>query len=511
MEFQTEKQTIGVINPVMGATAEQALDADLHLPDYCPEISRILRCAVDTSISGVQTQADQMTAHGTATVRLLYLGENGEPAAYEQSYPVQGHVSSSPGAQGDAVSVRVQTDYANCRALDPRRAEIKAMLRFQFQQQGCKRESFLTGVQGGGMQTMTEAVPIADLVGMSEKSFALSEVAELPADHASVARVLHVGACVVPGEVKIINNKALLKGDCEVTVHYLAASGAVEPVTHVLPISQILELDGLTEECRLQLCYDVRAAEAVAKTDASDEAKLLDLSVTLHVVASAYRETTLQLLTDAYSTRSSVKVRQRTVELPALDQQFQTSFTNKVVLESIGVAVRRVLAVWCEAPRAAASLQERSCCISGAYQAGILYEDQAGELGFLQKTVEFDDRIPLKTPAERISAQTDLQILGAACITTGDSRLELRTEIAVTGMIFSQMHCTYVADLSAQPAAETESAPAALTLYFPEVGEPLWEIARRYRTTVEAIRAENQLEGERVEEKTVLLIPASVE
>ena len=57
MEFQTEKQTIGVINPVMGATAEQALDADLHLPDYCPEISRILRCAVDTSISGVQTQA----------------------------------------------------------------------------------------------------------------------------------------------------------------------------------------------------------------------------------------------------------------------------------------------------------------------------------------------------------------------------------------------------------------------------------------------------------------------
>ena len=103
------------------------------------------------------------------------------------------------------------------------------------------------------------------------------------------------------------------------------------------------------------------------------------------------------------------------------------------------------------------------------------------------------------------AADAYLQILGAACITTGDSRLELRTEIAVTGMIFSQMHCTYVADLSAQPAAETESAPAALTLYFPEVGEPLWEIARRYRTTVEAIRAENQLEGERVEEKTVLL------
>ena len=511
MEFQTDMQTIGVAGPVSESSAEQSLEADLHLPDYCPEISRILRCAVDTSVSGVQLQADQLIAHGTATVRLLYLAENGEPAAYEQSYPVQGHAAAPADMHGEVTSVQVQTDYANCRALDSRRAEVKAMLRFMFRAQGCKQASFLTDAHGGGMQTMTASIPVADLAGISEKTFTLSEVAELPAERAPVSRVLHVGACVVPGEIKIINNKALLKGDCEVTVHYLAESGAVESMTHALPISQILELDGLTEDCRLQLQHDVRAADAVAKTDAADAAKLLELTVTVQTRATAYRETALQLLTDAYSTRGCANVQRRTADLAALDQQFQTSFTNKVVLESIGVAVRRVLAVWCEAPRAAASLQDRSCCFSGSYQAGILYEDESGGIGYLQKSVAFDDRIPLKGPAERICADVDLQILGAACMTTGDSRMELRTEIAVNGMIFSRTQCSYVSSLKVEPVAQKESAPAALTLYFSEDGESLWEIARRFRTTVEAIQAENQLETDQVTKKAMLLIPASNE
>ncbi|MBR4727648.1 MAG: DUF3794 domain-containing protein [Clostridia bacterium] len=511
MNFQTEKQTVGVAETVLDTTAEQSLEADLHLPDYCPEISRILRCAVDTSVSGVQTQADQLTAHATAMVRLFYLGENGDAAAYEQSFSVQGRVSLPAGAQVDVVSVQVQTEYANCRALDPRRAEVKAMLRFLFRAQSCKREAYLTGVQGGGMQTMTASFPAADLVGLAEKTFSLSEVAQLPADHAPIARVLHAGACVVPGEIKIINNKALLKGDCEVTVHYLAETGAVESMTHALPISQILELDGLTEDCVLQLRHEVRAAEAVTKADAADDTKLLELTVSVCVIAAAYRETTLQLLTDAYSTQGSVNVRRRTAELLAPDQQFQTSFTNKVVLESIGVAVRRVLAVWCEAPRATASLQDRSCCLSGSYQTGILYEDESGEIGCLQKTVAFDDRIPLKTDAQRICAETDLQILGAACVATGDSRLELRTEISASGMIFAQTLCSCVADLTAQTASQEDPTPAALTIYFSEPGESLWEIARRYRTTVDAIRAENSLDADRITEKTMLLIPASIE
>ncbi|MEG0978834.1 MAG: LysM peptidoglycan-binding domain-containing protein, partial [Oscillospiraceae bacterium] len=48
---------------------------------------------------------------------------------------------------------------------------------------------------------------------------------------------------------------------------------------------------------------------------------------------------------------------------------------------------------------------------------------------------------------------------------------------------------------------------AALTIYFSQGGENVWDIARRYNTTVEAIMRENSLADEQVSEKAMLLIP----
>lgn len=46
-----------------------------------------------------------------------------------------------------------------------------------------------------------------------------------------------------------------------------------------------------------------------------------------------------------------------------------------------------------------------------------------------------------------------------------------------------------------------------MTIYFAQEGESVWEIARRYNTTAEAITAENKLTGDAVETKCKLLIP----
>ena len=48
---------------------------------------------------------------------------------------------------------------------------------------------------------------------------------------------------------------------------------------------------------------------------------------------------------------------------------------------------------------------------------------------------------------------------------------------------------------------------AALILYYAEAGEALWDIARLYCTSMEAIQRENGLECEKMDSKGMLLIP----
>ena len=47
----------------------------------------------------------------------------------------------------------------------------------------------------------------------------------------------------------------------------------------------------------------------------------------------------------------------------------------------------------------------------------------------------------------------------------------------------------------------------ALTVYFCDGGEHLWDIAEKYNTTVDKIKEENELTQETVADKTILMIP----
>jgi hypothetical protein len=62
----------------------------------------------------------------------------------------------------------------------------------------------------------------------------------------------------------------------------------------------------------------------------------------------------------------------------------------------------------------------------------------------------------------------------------------------------------FVPDLQHPKVQDTS---CGLILYYAEPGESIWQIARCCCTTEEAVRAENDLQGETVESAGMLLIP----
>lgn len=510
MNFNCETQKIGFCETVFETTAEQSLDADITLPDYCPEIQRILRCTVVPNVSSVQNTSGRVTADATATVRLLYVGDNGKTAGYEQSYPLQKFVESNRITSESAVSVNVNTDYVNCRAVNPRRIDVRAMLTFVFKAMNKREENVLCSADGAGIQLMRDERSFAAMTGVCEKAFSMSEVIELGEDKHPVSQIINVSPCAAAGEVKIINNKALVKGDCVVKIYYIGEdSGSIESVEHSMPISQIIELDGINENSLSSLRLNVSSCEAVAKADSSGNMCLIDLNARISVFMIAFEEIPLSLITDAYSTDYEVKNASKNIELLEYNDSFNSTFTNKVVLESIGVSVDCVLAVWCSDIKYNFSAKEDKCVTNGTYQATVVYRDSENQIGIVQKPVDFDFSAKLGRKADRILCHGSASILGCSCAVTGDSRLELKTEIGVSGIVLSSCMKKYVSSIEISEDGIKRDKSCALTIYFCDKGETLWNIARRYNTTVDAIMQENDITDSVMETSRMMLIPGA--
>lgn len=510
MNFNNDTKKLGFCDAVYETTAEQSLDADINLPDYCPEIQRILKCTVVPNVTGVQNSSGRVTAEASAVVRLVYVGDNGKAAGYEQTYPIQKFVESDRISSDCAVSVSVNTDYANCRAVSPRRVDVRAMLTFIFKALKKREENILCSAEGAGIQTMKEDCELASLCGICERAFSMSEVIELGADKSPVSQIINVSACACASEVKVINNKALIKGDCTVKIYYISdGNGSVESTEHSMPISQIIESDGVNENSISSLRLSVSSCEAVPKADSSGEMRLIDLNARISAFMAAFEETPLSLITDAYSTEYEIKTTPKSMEALKFNCDFNSSFTNKVVFESIGVSVDCVLAVWCSEIKYTFGTKDDRCVINGTYSATVIYRDSENQIGIVQKPVDFDYSVRLREKAERIVCFGSVQAGACSCSVTGDSRLEMKTEMFANGVILSSCMKKYIGSIDIDKDTVKRDRACALTIYFCDSGESLWNIARKYNTTVEAIMLENDLTDDVVEKSRMMLIPGA--
>lgn len=510
MRFNPETQPVGLLENIFESTAEQSLEADINLPDYCPEIRKILKCTVSTNILSIQNNSGRITVEANALVKILYVGENEKAASYEQKYPLQKIIESDKITADSSVGVRINTDYANCRAVNPRRLDIRAMLTFIFKGMKKTGENILCSASGDGVQTLTQNHCFASLTGVCEKPFSMSEVIEIQGDKPTVSQIINISSTPLISEVKIISNKALLKGELIIKIYYLSEeNSAIENLEHSLPISRIIEIDGINENNLCGIGLTVNSSEGIPKADSAGDIRLIDFSAVISAFMAVFEEKDVDLITDVYSTEYELKTVTKNIEALSFNDTVNTSFTNKIVFESIGVSVGNVVAAWCSDIKYNFSSKDAACRINGTYQATVLYKDSENRLGIIQKPVDFGYSHKLKNESERIACYGSVVVSACFCAVTGDSRLELKSEISVSAIILSSCNKKYICSIEPENKKSKNDLSSALTVYFCDKGENVWNIAKKYNTTVEAVMAENELKSDLIENDCMLLIPSA--
>ena len=87
MELELRRQTVPSFETILEETVEQPVECDALLPDYCPDIRRILKCTLTPVPVGKTITAGRLEVEGLATLNILYISAGGEPARGEYKVP----------------------------------------------------------------------------------------------------------------------------------------------------------------------------------------------------------------------------------------------------------------------------------------------------------------------------------------------------------------------------------------------------------------------------------------
>lgn len=508
MELELKKTSLDAYETGGELTLTQEETAETIVPDYCPDIARIIETDGKVYLHSRELRDGKAEVSGTIRVTVLYTpdGEGGiRTLEFAMPFTAESDSRSLPGCL--YLTAETEPEFLETRMLNPRKVFTH-----------CKLVTHITGYQKAPLSFCTDTEAEESLcvekrqeqqhaillTHIAEKDFTFTEEMNLSPGREGAAELLTSQVCSAVTETKIVGSKLIFKGVFSITLLYRTADGKCCSTTGELPFSQIMEVEGAAEGAAATLHLQLTGTDLQID---GDDAEGRQIAVTLyfHATALLREERDLTLLNDLYSTAYDVAYEAVPLALTSFCETLTRRQTVREVLE-IGVVAESILSLSVFCGAVSVSREGESAVLRTGATVRALYLDEGGVPLVAERCIDVSCQLELpedcKVTARAICAE---EVQGSL----GDRGIEVRFPVDFRVEAASRVKrvCIASAKLDTDSAKDMTGAPS-LVLRCLGKQETAWDLAKKYNTTIGTILSANQLETEEdIPREKLLLIP----
>lgn len=509
MGIELTTKEIGAEKVYYDGYSEQGIDSDISLPDYCPDIMRILKCTVQTNITNSKIIGDRATADGIARINVIYSDEKNQIFSYCTDYPFSKYAELSTAVDSASLVCSGKTEYINCRAVSKRRIDIHGVVSIRFRVFGTSCENIITSASGNGIQLKRKSIDISNTVAVTSKNFQLSQVENIGDSMPGIGKIVNCFAAPIISETKIIKGKLLIKGELAVRVIYCSDSedNTSAVLSCNIPFNEIAESASFSDTCVADINLKVVQLSAEPKTDNDGEYRYMNINAEVCACIYASEPDSVNVITDAYSTQTEIDTKYNLLELKKNVLSFSDTTSCRQGIDISSLNPQKIFTATASDVETKCTFADGKMTVSGKIPINLIIIDKEGVPVSCEREAEFSYSRTMDGDSKNYSCSPQVELCGYSCTLNGDGNIEFKAELCVSACIYSIIKEKALASLAITDTCVKKEHKSALTVYFCSGNENLWDIARRYNTTVEEIMEENELSVDYLENKTMLMIP----
>ena len=499
MEIKFRNDGLNCLREVICQVKNEEQTQEVKLPDTMPDIGKVLGSWGQVLLRGKEWRGSGMSVSGGVMAWVLYLPEGEtEPRTVETWIPFQIRWEFPQTDRDGAILVDALLKSIDARSVSARKLMVRAVVSVA----GCAMEP--TAVEVFAPDNIPEDVcllrrtyPMQIPRESGEKAFNLDEELPLPGHCQNPRRLLRFSMTPEVTDVKIMADKVVFRGTAYIRVLCKCDGETLKSCDLEIPFSQYGDL-----EREYDPNATVQIIPALTNLDMElEENGMLRIKAGLVGQYVIYEQKQVEVVQDAYSPNRPVKLHTAQLQLPSVLEQKREHIQIEQVLEGMTGDLVDVFSV-AEHPRLDRRGEGVDLELPGALQA--LYYDGEGNL--TSGSVRWTQQHWVALPQEAK--------LTAACQMSGMPQGE-------PGMDGIRMWETLTLDTTATTDTGVEMVtglelgeviPAATdrpSLILRRVGEEsLWDMAKLYGSTEEAIRNANNLTVDPVPGQ-ILIIPVA--
>ncbi|MGN0612287.1 MAG: SPOCS domain-containing protein [Porcipelethomonas sp.] len=510
MNLKVNREILSVNEKVYDGTQEQSVELDYILPDYCPDIFKLINCSVSPAITSRSVNGDSLNYELSADIKILYCAENDSTVQCIRQRLVYNRTAALGGNVSDPdIRICPKTDHINCRVVNKRRIDMRGAVSVKISVTGESKQEAICDINGMNIQMKKIPVEYMAKKIIRSKVITISDDVELNMSKPPAISIVRNQVMLSEPEKKIIANKLVAKGEAEIKLLYTCTDG-METMGFTVPYSQIIDMEGIDESYECTVKAETLSCDISPAADSSGENKLLRCELRIELRCCGYKTIPVKLVSDAFSTSYPCEYARAKLSVEQPPVIINERLQNKITMGNEENSISCVYDVWCSVKNLNVSIDpvQKVINVGGMLCYHAMIKNESNYPAVIEKDSAFEHQISCTEVTPQSSAELEAIPCDCTYTLTDTGGISIKSDIKINGELYSAAFCEVLTDITVDDTVKiTRDGDYALKLYYGVKGENVWNIAKKYCTSVSGIIEENSLEKDCLSEDGMLLIP----
>lgn len=509
------QKNIQMLQKKSEAVNQMTFDEDFNVPDVKPDIYRMIQKKGDIRMEEVQVIDGKARIRGFLYFQLLYVADTPQHqvCSLEGKIIIDENLFLKDMENGDKVCVKWKMEDLSLHIINSRKLNVKAIVEFSASVDEVMQIPFPTQWKGNlEVSEKRRTIRMTSLGVHKKDTLRKKEDFILPSNMPNIREILWSDLEVRGLEARANEDKVSVKG--EVFVFLLYAENEENPLQwleRVMPFSGEIHCAGSKSDMIPYIDVSLTQTNVEVKPDADGEERTIQMDWVLELDMKLYQENTEQLLTDVYTPMKECMLERKTQTLEHLliKNDAKCRIQDRIPIQE---AQGKILQI-CHSEGIVTidhvAMVENGMKVDGILALRILYCISDDEMPFysVETAIPFSRTIEADGIGKDCVYQMQAGIDQLATAMLDSNEIEVRAILNLDVVVLRQWKENLITQITERDLdMEILEKMPGIVCYMMQPQDSLWDVAKKFYTTVEEIKKMNELGEEEPEVRRPLLI-----
>jgi hypothetical protein len=359
---------------------------------------------------------------------------------------------------------------------------------------------------------------VTDVAINKKDTYRIKDEILLPANKGNISNILFQDIGLSNVEVRLLDDRFTIKGELPVFILYTSEDeeNPIEYYETDLPFSGTVDCNGCNEDMIEDISFAVVSKSLEVKPDVDGEERTLDLEAILELGIKVYEVEEPEILCDVYCPSKEVTpvMRNASYENLVIKNNSKYRIADRIMVPDNQPKILQI----CHASGVIRiddiTIEGSELLVEGVIEVNILYisEDDRRPMNSLKGAIPFSQVIELKgmKPGSNYEIKPSIDQLSVMMLDSEE--IEVKATINLNTIVFDLINEPIITDIQvAELDMDKVQAMPGIIGYVVKKDDSLWNIAKKYYTTMNNIMAINNLGDDKIKEGDKLVIMKKVD